>query len=105
MSAAPRAPAAIVMAAGAGRRMGARPKALLLRDGEPLVARQIRLLRGEGVARIVVVLGHHAGAIESVLRPLACAPRRCEQPVTQGGDAGVVRLVRAHRKYRPVVES
>jgi len=36
--------AAVVMAAGAGRRMGHMPKSLLRRDGEPLLLRQIRLL-------------------------------------------------------------
>ena len=67
---APAAPAAIVLAAGAGRRMGGRPKALLLRDGETLLARQLRMLRAAGVPRVVVVLGHHAPAIEAALRPL-----------------------------------
>ena len=66
----PAAPAAIVLAAGAGRRMGGRPKALLLRDGETLLARQLRMLRAAGVPRVVVVLGHHAPAIEAALRPL-----------------------------------
>ena len=51
---------AVVMAAGAGRRMGCRPKSLLTRDGEPLLLRQIRLLRQCGADAIVVVLGHHA---------------------------------------------
>ena len=58
--------AAIVMAAGAGRRMGGRPKALLQREGEALLARQIRLLHEVGIRRVVVVLGHHADR----LRPL-----------------------------------
>ncbi len=59
---------AVVMAAGAGRRMGRRPKALLLRDGVPLIERTVRWLLASGVAPVVVVLGHHAAAIESVLR-------------------------------------
>ncbi len=58
---------AVLMAAGAGRRMGHRPKSLLLRDGEPLLLRQIRLLVQAGAAHIVVVLGHHAQALQAVL--------------------------------------
>ena len=59
---------AVVMAAGAGRRMGHRPKSLLLRDGVPLIERTVRLLLASGVATVVVVLGHHAAVIEPVLR-------------------------------------
>ena len=58
---------AVVMAAGAGRRMGGRPKSLLLRDGEPLLLRHIRLLAEAGAGDIVVVLGHHAPRLTRVL--------------------------------------
>lgn len=58
---------AIVMAAGAGRRMGRVPKALFERDGEALLLRQLRLLAGAGVRHIAVVLGHHAERIAEVL--------------------------------------
>lgn len=58
---------AVVLAAGAGRRMGHRPKALLERGGEPLLLRQARLLAQAGCARIAVVLGHHREIIEPVL--------------------------------------
>lgn len=58
---------AVLLAAGAGRRMGHRPKSLLLRDGEPLVLRQARMLAGAGCAPIVVVLGHHHEALRPVL--------------------------------------
>lgn len=61
---------AIVMAAGAGRRMGGAPKALLQRDGESLLARQIRLLAQAGAACVVVVLGHHAARLQAVLQAL-----------------------------------
>ena len=60
---------AVVLAAGAGRRMGDRPKSLLRRDGEPLLLRQIRLLAQAGCAPIVVVLGHHREALQQVLEP------------------------------------
>lgn len=60
---------AVLLAAGAGRRMGGRPKSLLRRDGEPLLLRQVRLLAQAGCAPIVVVLGHHREALLQVLQP------------------------------------
>ena len=63
--------AAIVMAAGAGRRMGGRPKALLQRDGESLLARQIRLLQEADIHQAVIVLGHHAERLQPVVAQLA----------------------------------
>ena len=62
--------ASIVLAAGAGSRFGFKPKSLLQRDGEALLARQLRLLRESGVRAVVVVLGHHAERIEPVLQAL-----------------------------------
>jgi len=46
----------VVLAAGAGTRMGM-PKALVVRDGVPWVARATRLLLDAGCDRVVVVLG------------------------------------------------
>ncbi|MFD1711398.1 nucleotidyltransferase family protein [Ottowia sp. GY511] len=63
--------AAVVMAAGAGRRMGGRPKALLQRDGESLLARQIGLLQAGDVRQVVVVLGHHAERLQPLVAQLA----------------------------------
>lgn len=60
--------AAILLAAGAGRRLGGRPKGLLQRDGQPLLARQIELLAQAGAGQIVAVLGHHAAAYLPVLQ-------------------------------------
>lgn len=48
--------AGLVLAAGAGRRLGG-PKALLEVDGERLVDRAVRTLRSGGVDRVVVVAG------------------------------------------------
>lgn len=59
------------MAAGAGRRMGGRPKSLLMRDGETLLQRQLRLLRGAGVGPMALVLGHHAERIAAAFDPQA----------------------------------
>ena len=68
---------AVVLAAGAGERLGRRPKCLLELDGVPLLARLLDALAAAGVAPVVVVSGHHAGRVE----PLA-------------GACGGVRLVR-----------
>jgi molybdenum cofactor cytidylyltransferase len=54
--------AAIVLAAGAGRRMGG-PKALLLVDGEPLVCAHVRRLRELGCSPILVVTRPSAAAV------------------------------------------
>lgn len=54
--------AGLLLAAGAGRRLGA-PKALVELGGEPLVCRGIRLLRAGGCAPVVVVLGAAADAV------------------------------------------
>ena len=55
-------PAALVLAAGAGRRFG-RPKALVELDGELLVDRAVRIAAGAGCAPVVVVLGADAGVV------------------------------------------
>jgi len=54
---------AVLLAAGAGRRMGGRPKALLELGGVPLVLRQLIALSDAGVDELVIVLGHHAQQI------------------------------------------
>lgn len=87
---APWASGGIVLAAGAGRRMGHLPKSLLLRDGEPLVLRQLRLLREAGVGPCVVVLGHHADAIAPVCRGQATLVRNSRPD--EGGTALSLRL-------------
>ena len=59
---------AVLLAAGAGSRLGGRPKALLELGGVPLVLRQLVALSGAGVDEVVVVLGHHADAIEAAVQ-------------------------------------
>jgi molybdenum cofactor cytidylyltransferase len=59
---------AVVLAAGAGSRLGGRPKALLELGGVPLILRQLVALSGAGVDEVVVVTGHHAEVIEAAVR-------------------------------------
>lgn len=58
---------AVLLAAGAGSRMGYRPKSLMLLDGQPLIQRMVGQLRDAGVSRLVVVLGHHSAEIGAAL--------------------------------------
>ncbi|MCC9310449.1 nucleotidyltransferase family protein [Kitasatospora sp. RB6PN24] len=48
---------ALVLAAGGGRRLGGRPKALLGLHGRPLVEHAVRVVREGGCAPVLVVLG------------------------------------------------
>ena len=59
-------PAGLLLAAGAGRRMGL-PKALVELDGEPLVRRALRTLVEGGAVPVVVVLGARAHDVRAVL--------------------------------------
>lgn len=111
-------PAGLLLAAGAGRRFG-RPKALLELDGERLVDRGVRTLRGGGCAPVLVVSGaarvEVAGAVvvpnprwregmgSSLRAGLAALPPGCpavvvalvDQPGVTAGAVG--RLVAAYR--------
>ncbi|MFH9413401.1 nucleotidyltransferase family protein [Streptomyces rochei] len=55
--------AGLLLAAGGGRRLGGRPKALLEHRGHPLVAHAIDALRAAGCTRVHVVLGARAAAV------------------------------------------
>ena len=59
---------AVLLAAGAGSRLGYRPKSLLELDGVPLIHRQLNALSGAGIEQIVLVLGHYAPMIEAEAR-------------------------------------
>jgi CTP:molybdopterin cytidylyltransferase MocA len=73
---------ALVLAAGASRRMGA-VKALLEVDGEPLLTRCVRLLSDAGADPVVVVLGHHADQLRG---PAEAAGAACVRNPDQEGD-------------------
>jgi molybdenum cofactor cytidylyltransferase len=81
---------AVLLAAGAGSRLGGRPKALLELGGVPLILRQLIALSGAGVDEVVVVLGHHAAAIEAAVRPFPITLARNPNP--DDGQASSVRI-------------
>ena len=59
--------AAIVLAAGASRRLG-RPKQLLLHGGQTLLERALRLVREAGASPLLVVLGAHLDLIRASIQ-------------------------------------
>jgi molybdenum cofactor cytidylyltransferase len=81
---------AVLLAAGAGSRLGGRPKALLELGGVPLILRQLIALSGAGVDEVVVVLGHHADAVEAAVRPFPITLAR--NPSPDDGQASSVRV-------------
>ena len=58
--------AAVILAAGASRRLG-RPKQLVLCNGEPLLARAMRVAAESAIAPVIVVLGAGAAEIRAAL--------------------------------------
>ncbi|MFI8890016.1 nucleotidyltransferase family protein [Streptomyces paradoxus] len=57
--------AGLLLAAGGGRRLGGRPKALLPHRGRPLVEHAVRVLREGGCATVHVVLGAQADEVRA----------------------------------------
>lgn len=55
----------LLLAAGCGRRLGGRPKALLSHRGRPLVEHAVRSLREGGCERVHVVLGSAADEVRA----------------------------------------
>jgi len=81
---------AVLLAAGSGSRLGSRPKSLLELGGVPLIRRQLIALSGAGVDEVVVVLGHHAGAIETSVQDFPVTLARNLAP--DDGQASSVRI-------------
>lgn len=81
---------AVVLAAGAGSRLGGRPKSLLELGGVPLIRRQLIALSGAGVDELAVVLGHHADAVEAAVRDFPVTLAR--NPAPDEGQASSVRV-------------
>ncbi|MFG3282205.1 NTP transferase domain-containing protein [Streptomyces sp. NPDC048111] len=57
--------AGLLLAAGGGRRLGGRPKALLPHRGRPLVENAVRVLREGGCRTVYVVLGAAADEVRA----------------------------------------
>lgn len=64
--------AGLLLAAGGGRRLGGRPKALLPYGGRPLVEHAVRSLRDGGCGSVHVVLGAAAGEVRAAARLDGC---------------------------------
>jgi len=62
---------AVLLAAGAGRRMGGVAKPLIRLQGVPLVRRALVALSGAGVDEVVVVTGHAHEEVEAELAPFS----------------------------------
>ncbi len=58
--------AAIILAAGASRRMGTN-KLILLVDGEPMVRRTVRRVIDAGCAPVIIVTGHEPERVQAAL--------------------------------------
>ena len=92
-------PAGLLLAAGAGRRMGG-PKALVELDGEPLVRRALRVLADGGCAPLVVVLGAAAADVAEVLPPSVGSRWRPTGPRAWAPRSGRARRAAGARRCR-----
>ncbi|MGW0854290.1 nucleotidyltransferase family protein [Streptomyces sp. NPDC002690] len=79
----------VLLAAGGGRRLGGRPKALLLHRERPLIEHAIRSLRDGGCDRIMVVLGAAADEVRTRASLAGCEVR--VNPEWQQGMGGSLR--------------
>lgn len=79
--------AAVLLAAGAGRRLGGHCKALLRVDGETLLARQCSAMQAAGIRHVVVMVGAQA---EKVQRELAQLQKRLDAMTLQAQPVGLV---------------
>lgn len=83
-------PAAVLLAAGEGARLGGMPKSLLTLNGKSLLARQVAALRLAGIHQIIVVTGYFHTLIEAELKSLHVDIVRNPQP--EAGQQSSVRL-------------
>ncbi|MDQ0987902.1 nucleotidyltransferase family protein [Streptomyces sp. V2I9] len=65
--------AGVLLAAGGGRRLGGRPKALLRHRGRPLIEHAVRSLRNGGCGPLHVVLGASADEVRARADLTGCA--------------------------------
>ncbi|MEU6144121.1 nucleotidyltransferase family protein [Streptomyces sp. NPDC047081] len=81
--------AGLVLAAGGGRRLGGRPKALLEHRGRPLVEYAVGALRAAGCTRVHVVLGARAADVRERARLDGCV--LVENPEWEAGMGSSLR--------------
>ncbi|WP_353238023.1 nucleotidyltransferase family protein [Limnohabitans sp.] len=82
---------AVVLAAGAGRRMGHRPKCLLQLNGRSLIDRQLEAVFQAGLVSVLVVLGHHAERIQQEAALKHWGARWVVNPDPDAGHVGSLR--------------
>jgi nicotine blue oxidoreductase len=82
--------AGLLLAAGGGRRLGGRPKALLPLHGRPLVELAVRTLRAGGCERVHVVLGAAAGQVRARAELSGCTV--LDNPYWESGMGTSLRL-------------
>lgn len=93
--------AGLLLAAGGGRRLGGRPKALLPCGGRPLVEHAVRMLRAGGCGPVHVVLGAAADRVRAQADLTGCV--LVDNPRWEGGmgsslRAGLASLAGAARR-------
>ncbi|HEY5835179.1 nucleotidyltransferase family protein [Streptomyces sp.] len=81
--------AGLLLAAGGGRRLGGRPKALLPFRGRPLVEHAVRTLRAGGCGPVHVVLGAAAAEVREAAELDGCVI--VENPHWEGGMGSSLR--------------
>ncbi len=81
--------AAIVLAAGASRRLG-HPKQLLMHGGETMIERAIRMANEAGAAPVIAVLGAYRELIQEAVRSGNCTP-----VVNSAWDEGISTSIQA----------
>lgn len=82
--------AGLLLAAGGGRRLGGRPKALLPLRGRPLVEHAVRTLRAGGCDKVHVVLGAAAGQVRARAELSGCTV--LDNPYWESGMGSSLRL-------------
>ena len=84
----------ILLAAGASRRLG-HPKQLVQLGGETLLERSLRLALEAGCERVFVVLGAHAGQVQSALAAGIASPDAVTLLVNAQWEQGIATSIRA----------
>ncbi|WP_441246740.1 nucleotidyltransferase family protein [Kitasatospora sp. McL0602] len=81
---------ALILAAGGGRRLGGRPKALIPYRGRPLVEHALAVVRAGGCPTAVVVLGAAAGEVRATAELDGC--RLVDNPDWESGMGSSLRV-------------